>query len=236
MKIIEESAQMKAAKGFAKILAVIIVLSVAAFGDVMYIAEMQRVFSNDPSLLMFCYLGAIVGFMAVGYLLLGKTVTFAPGAQMLAAWIVFAMELLIISLNIILVFSKTHTGFLGMWAFISPATPVFHLLGVSMLLFLSPELKEKYKDMEMQSKMRDLDRKHQIAIMEARMAVKEKHLEYTVRELEGAVNSPESQTRISQHAQSMNDTLLTEMSGRTMPKEEDGPRFTNNSDRYYGRR
>ena len=234
MKIIEESAQLKAAKGFAKILAIVIVLSVSAFGDVMYIKEMEQIFINDPSLLLFCYLGAIVGFLAVGYLLLGKTVTFAPGAQMLAAWIVFGAELLIISLNIMLVFSKTHTGFMGAWAFLSPATPVFHLLGVSMLLFLDPEMKEKHKDKELQSRLRDLDRKHQFAIAEARMAVKEKHLEYTVRELESAVNSEESQQRISQHASSMNDGLLTEMSGRTMPKEEKDSASYN--DRYFGRR
>ena len=234
MKVIEESAQLKAAKGFAKILAVIIVLTVSLFGDVMYIKEMQQVFINDPSLLLFCYLGAIVGFLAVGYLLLGKTVTFAPGAQMLAAWIVFGAELLIISLNIMLVFSKTHTGFMGAWAFLSPATPVFHLLGVSMLLFLDPEMKEKHKDKELQSRLRDLERKHHFAIAEARMAVKEKHLEYTVRELESAVNSEESQQRISQHASSMNDGLLTEMSGRTMPKEEKDSASYN--DRYFGRR
>lgn len=234
MKIIEESAQLKAAKGFAKILAVIIVLTVSLFGDVMYIKEMQQVFINDPSLLLFCYLGAIVGFLAVGYLLLGKTVTFAPGAQMLAAWIVFGAELLIISLNIMLVFSKTHTGFMGAWAFLSPATPVFHLLGVSMLLFLDPEMKEKHKDKELQSRMRQLDREHQFDLAEARMSIKKKHLEYTVRELEGAVNSEESQQRISQHATGMNDALLTEMSGRTMPKEDKGDGYY--GDRGFGRR
>jgi len=103
-----------------------------------------------------------------------------------------------------------------------------------MLLFLDPEMKEKHKDKELQSRLRDLERKHHFAIAEARMAVKEKHLEYTVRELESAVNSEESQQRISQHASSMNDGLLTEMSGRTMPKEDkdDG----NYNDRYFGRR
>ena len=118
MKLIEESANRGAARNFAKILAVIIVLTVAAFGDIMYIMEMQRVFTNDQSLLIFCYLGAFTSFMAIGYLLLGKSVVFAPGAQMFAAWIVFGAELLIIALNIMLVFSEDHTGFMAMWAFI----------------------------------------------------------------------------------------------------------------------
>lgn len=234
MKLQDESAGRGAARGFAKVLAVIIILSVAAFGDIMYIVEMQQVFTNDPSLLLFCYLGAFTSFMAIGYLLLGKSVVFAPGSQMLAAWIVFTAELLIIALNIMLVFSKTHTGFMGAWAFISPATPVFHMLGVAMIYFLDPEMKERHRDMEMTSKLRDLERKHHFALAEARMAVKEKHLQFTVKELEQAVNSDASLQRISQHASSMNDGLLTEMSGRSLPKEDKGD--DNYNDRYYGRR
>lgn len=234
MKMLEEGANKKAAKGFAKILAVIIILAVSLFGDIMYILEMGRVFSKDPMLLMFCYLGAIIGFLSVGYLLLGKSVAFEPGAQMICAWIVFGAELLIIALNIILVFNPHPTGFLAAWAFISPATPVAHLLGVSMLFFLDPEHVERQRDKELKSRIRQLERKHEYAMIEARMRVKEKHLDYTVRELEGAINSDASQQRIAQHAHSMNDSLLTEMSGRALPKED-----TNDGhygDRGFGRR
>jgi hypothetical protein len=234
MKNLGESANKLAAKGLAKILAVVIILTVSLFGDVMYIIEMQKAFSKDPMLLMFCYLGAIVGFMAVGYLLLGKSVAFEPGGQMICAWIVFAAELMIIALNIILVFSKNPTGFMAAWAFISPATPVAHLLGVSMLFFLDPAHIEKQRDKELKSRIRQLERDHEYAMVEARMRVKEKHLAYTVRELESAVNSNESQQRIAQHAHSMNDGLLTEMSGKALPKED--TEESSYSDRYYGRR
>jgi hypothetical protein len=233
MKLLDEGANRGAARGFAKILAVIIILSVAAFGDIMYIVQMQKVFVKDPSLLLFCYLGAFTSFLAIGYLLLGKSVVFAPGPQMLAAWIVFAAELIIIALNIILVFDKNPSGFLAAWAFISPATPVFHMLGVALIFFLDPEMKEKHRDMELRSKMRQLEREHEFALADARMRVKQKHLEFTVRELEGAVNSDASQARIAQHAHSMNDGLLTEMSGRALPKED---RDDNYNDRYYGRK
>ena len=233
MKVLDESANKVAAKGFAKILAVIIILSVAAFGDVMYIAQMQKVFAKDPSLLLFCYIGAATSFLAVSYLLLGKSVVFAPGAQMLAAWIVFAAEMIIIALNIILVFDKNPTGFLSAWAFISPTTPVLHMLGVAMIYFLDPEQEEKHRDMELKSRMRQLEREHEFAIAEARMTVKKKHLEYTVRELEGAVNSDASQTRIAQHATNMNDALLTEMSGRSVQREEQDDIY---GDRRFGRR
>ncbi len=233
MKMLEETATKKAAKSFAKILAVIIILAVALFGDVMYIMEMSKVFSKDPMLLMFCYLGAIVGFMAVGYLLLGKSVAFEPGAQMICAWIVFGAELLIIALNIILVFNQHPTGFLAAWAFISPATPVAHLLGVSMLFFLDPEHIERQRDKELASRIRQLERDHKFALVEAGMTVKRKQLDHTVREMDTAVNSEESLQRISQHAQSINDALLTEMSGRSVPKED--KQESSYNDRYYGR-
>jgi hypothetical protein len=233
LKTLEETANRSAARSFAKILAVIIVLSVAAFGDIMYIMEMQKVFTSDPSLLTFCYLGAFTSFMAIGYLLLGKSVVFAPGAQMFAAWIVFAAELIIIALNIILTFDQKHTGFLAMWAFLSPATPVFHMVGVAMIYFLDPEMKERHRDMELKSRLRQLDREHEYALAESRMKVKQKHLDYTVRELEGAVNSDESLRRISKHATDMNDGLLTEMSGRSLPKEDKDDIY---SDRRFGRR
>lgn len=233
MKLQDETANRSAARGLAKILAVIIILAVSLFGDVMYLIHMQHVFSKDPVLMLFCYLGAIVGFLAVGYLLLGKAVAFEPGAQMICAWIVFAAELLIIALNIMIVFTKNPSGFMAVWAFISPATPVAHLLGVSMLFFLDPGHIEKQRDKELKSKMRQLERQHEYAMLEARMKVKQKHLEYTVRELEGVVNSDASQQRIAQHAESMNDGLLTELSGRAMPKNE---RSTSYGDQYYGRR
>jgi hypothetical protein len=64
------------------------------------------------------------------------------------------------------------------------------------------------------------------------MIVKEKQLDYTVRELHGAVNSDKSQARISEHATKINDELLTEMSGRSVPEDDDD----DSNDGYYGRR
>ena len=233
MKILDESANAKAVRKFAKILACVIVLSVAAFGDIMYIQEMQKIFTHDASLMLFCYLGAFTSFMAIGYLLLGKSAVFGPGGQMLAAWIVFAAELIIIALNIILVFNSTHTGFLAMWAFLSPATPVFHMVGVALIYFLDPELIEHHRDKELQSKLRQADRDYEHAVALARVATKQKQLEYTVRELGAAVNSNDSQARISQHATRMNDDLLTEMSGRTVNEDDI---YNSRNERRYGRR
>jgi len=214
---LQEGAGAKAVRGFAKILAVMIILVVAGLGDVMYIIEMSKIFAGQGVLLIFCYLGAFTSFMAVGYLLLGKSAVFRPGPQMLAAWIVFGTELLIIALNIMLVFSSDRTGFLGAWAYISPATPVFHMLGVSLIYFLDPELKEKHREMEMDAAQRQANRDYEHEVATARLNIKRKHLEHTVRELGAAVNSEASINAIRRHAIAMNEELLIDMSGRALP-------------------
>ncbi len=152
---------------------------------------------------------------------------------MLMSWVAFGVEMVIIALNILVVFNHDKTGPMATWALISPATPVVHMLLIGLTYFMDPELKEAHRDKELQSKIRDAQRKQRMATEMARLAVQEKHLEYTVRELETAINSPESQSRISQHASSMNDSLLTELSGCSMPKED---KDDNYNDRYYGRR
>jgi len=193
-----------------------------------------EVFAGNSLLMVFAYIGAFTSVLSVGYLLLGKSAVFEPGGQMLASWIAFGVEMVIIALNILVVFNHDKTGPMAAWAMISPATPVVHMLLIGLVYFMDPELKEAHRDKELQSKIRAAQRKQRMATEMAKLLVQEKHLEFTVRELETAINSPESQNRISQHAHSMNDTLLTEMSGRTLPKEDNGDGYY--GDRGFGRR
>jgi hypothetical protein len=213
----EDGANKKAARGFAKFLAIFIILSVAIFGDTMYAIQMQKVFAGNGLLMTFCYIAAFTSVTGVGYLLLGKLTVFEPGGQMWAAWIIFAMELIIIMLNIMVVFNHDKTGPMGTWAMLSPASPVFHMLGIAIVFFLDPELKEAHKDKEMASRQRQSDREYDEMMQEARLTVKRKHLDYTVKNLDAAINSPESQAKLQQHANTMHDGLLTELSGRSLP-------------------
>jgi len=232
--LLEETANKKALRGLAKFLAIFIILSVAIFGDTMYAIQMQKIFAGNGLLMLFCYIGAFTSVLAVGYLLLGKSCVFEPGGQMIMSWVAFAVEMIIIMLNILVVFNHDKTGPMAAWAIVSPATPVVHMLLIGLTYFMDPELKEEHRDKELQSKIRNAQRKQRIATETAKLLVQEKHLEFTVRELEGAINSPESQARIAQHAHSMNDTLLTEMSGRTLPKEDKDDGYY--GDRGFGRR
>jgi hypothetical protein len=214
-RVIEDSAMNKAAKGFGKLIAIIIILAVAILGDVMYIVEMQKVFPSGL-LLMFCYLGAFTSFLAIGYLLLGKSVSFRPGGQMLAAWVVFGMELSIIGLNIILAFNPDHSGFLGVWSYISPATPVLHMLGVALIYFMDPDLKSKHEAMEMQEKMDTSERSVEFETFNARIALRRRQVEHVSKALEQAVNSPESLAYIQQFGYTLNRELLTELTGMSL--------------------
>jgi hypothetical protein len=213
MKDLAESANGIALRGFAKLLAVIIILSVSIFGDVMYVIEMQKIFQGNGMLIIFCYLGAFTSVLAVGYLLIGKSSVFSPGGQMLASWIALGVEMAVIALNVLLVFTHGKTGFLGMWAFISPATPVVHMLLVTLVYFLDPHHKIEQLKKELKDKEERAHVEYQHALGMAKVAIKSKQLAFVVREMDTAVNSPESQERIADHAASVNDMLLTEMSG-----------------------
>ncbi len=233
----KESAHKKALRGFAKFLAVFIIMSVAIFGDTMYAIQMQKIFNGNGLLQLFCYIGAFTSVLAVGYLLLGKSAVFEPGGQMIMSWIAFSIEMAVIALNIMVVFNHDKTGPMGMWALISPATPVVHMLLIGLVYFMDPELKEAHKDKEMASRQRQADREYEEMLQEARLTVKRKHVDYTVKNLDEAIKSPESQARLAQHANTMHDGLLTELSGKTLPPTVDADIYNaRNSDRYYGRR
>jgi hypothetical protein len=232
----DPSAGEQALKGLVRVIAVIVVLTVVGFSDVMYIVVMQKIFLPGL-LLVVCYIGAGAGFLATVYLLIGKVSVFAPGAQILISWIAFGAELIIASLNIILAFSSSapgqEGGLLGAWSLIAPATPVIHMLFVALIYFSDPAIKEKHKDMEMERAIRDAQRKVQLAQQLARIRVTEKHLEFTVQELENAITSDKSLARIGKHAHSMNDKLLTELTGKTVDADDDD---NSRNERGYGYR
>ena len=237
MKTREDGANKKAARGFAKFLAIFIIMSVAIFGDTMYYIQMQKIFAGNGLLQILSLVGAFTSVIAVGYLLLGKTAVFEPGGQMIMSWVAFSIEMAVIALNIMVVFNHDTSGPMAAWATISPATPVVHMLLIGLVYFMDPELKEAHKDKEMASKQRQSDREYEEMMQDARLTVKRKHLEYTVKNLDAAINSPESQAKLAQHATTMHDGLLTELSGRSLPTTvESDDIYNSRSEGRFGRR
>jgi hypothetical protein len=209
----KDGANLKAAKGLTKLIAVVVILVVAAFGDVMYIQAMSGKFPSGGPLLIMCYIGAFTSFLSVLYLLMGKSMAFRPGAQMIGAWVVFVAELLIIALNILMVFSPHADGLMAAWAYVSPATPVLHMLGVALLYFLDPDLALKHHEMEMHERMQESEREVEELTHQARIDLRKKQVQHVSKSLEEAVNSPASLAYIQQFGYKINMELLTELTG-----------------------
>lgn len=210
---LEESASERGVKWLGRIIAIVVVLIVAAFGDVMYITLMQSRFP-DGLLLAVCYAGAFTSFLAIVYMLIGKQVLFTPGPQMVTAWFVFGIELTLIALNLCLVFAgDSAAGLLAAWNQLAAATPVFNMAGVAILYFLDESQKMKHEDVEMSWEMKRANRRHMRALAKARLKLQNKQLNFLVTELDRAVAAPESLLAIQQTAIDLNAHLLGQLSG-----------------------
>lgn len=222
----EESRTTQGMKWLGRVIAVVIILAVAVFGDVMYIVLMTSHFPSGP-LLIVCYIGALTSFLSTIYLLIGKTSLFTPGKQSVFAWLVLFVELVIIGLNIVLVFhGQDNNQFLQAWDWVAPATPVLNMCLVAILFFLDEEQIEKHKDMELQIKQNQMERRYKTAVFKAKIDLQHKQLDYLSSELQKAVNSPDSLAFIQQTALDMNAGLLSAFAGRSYgapPSIEAGP-------------
>lgn len=203
----------KAVKGFAKIVAILIILSVTGMGDVMYITVMQSKFPTGL-LLIFCYAGAFSSFLGMIYLLIGKTVMFRPGKQMLASWLLLGVELIIAALNTMLVFQGPNTdGAIGLWAILSPVTPVIVLAGVLIVFFLDPELETKHNNMEMQDSINELERNFKVMQHKTEMNVRVTTLNMTQTFLIEELQKPENIERVRGNAARLLDNMLASVTG-----------------------
>jgi hypothetical protein len=221
----EESASSRGIKWFGKALAIGIILIVAAYGDVMYLQLMSSIFPNGGPLLVIAYLGAFTSFLSMVYMLIGKNVLFAPGKQMVLAWLVFLVELAMIALNILLIYQgpQNLSGFLGVWSVIAPTTPVLNMVGVALLYFLDEDQLERHEEKEFLSQQRRAQRHLQQALQRARLDVQYRQIAYMQERLADAVDDESSQRIIAQAANDMNTRLLSGLSGRgyVLPSPQD---------------
>src|ERR1700750_47771 len=160
-RVYNESASQKGMKWFGRVLAVIIILTIFAFGDIMYLQLMSGKFPSGPLMIM-CYIGAFSSFLAVVYMLIGKSGLFTPGKQTVIAWVAVALELALVAMNIILVFQGTAnaTGFLEFWDQVATATPVVNVAIVMVLYFLDEDMLRRHEDIELQNTIDRYDRKY----------------------------------------------------------------------------
>lgn len=218
----EESASNQGLKWFGKMLAIAIILLVAAYGDIMYLQLMSGKFPGGGPLLFIAYLGACTSFLSMIYMLIGKNILFAPGKQMVLAWLVFAIELVMVAFNILLIYQgpQNVSGLLAVWYSIAPATPVFNMVGVALLYFLDEEQLERHEQQELALRERRMQRQLTHTLHRANSDVRQKQLAYMKERLADAVDTEASQRIIEQTAHDMNARMLSELSGRgyTLPE------------------
>jgi NADH:ubiquinone oxidoreductase subunit K len=195
---------------------------------------MQGKFPAGP-LLVLCYIGAFSSFLAIVYMLIGKSVLFSPGRQMVLSWMFLGVELAMVAMNIILVFQGTQDaqGFMAFWLQVAPATPVLNMGIVAILYFLDEDQARRHSDLELQNQIDNYDRKYVRELHKSRTKLKMRQLDYVTKALEQAVNSQESLDYIAQFGSDMNVQLLQNLTGKPAPQqrrvigpvvEADGPK------------
>jgi hypothetical protein len=213
---IMESANTKAARGLMIGLAALVVLSVSGYGTVIYIQLMGKVFPTGP-LLMACYMGAAANLILMLVLLVGKFVWFRPGAHEIASWIVTAVELLVVILNMILSYQLASgqplQSLMAAWYYLAPVSPVFSMVGAIVLIMTSSELRKKHHEMEIEERKDRAETEFGMAMHQAEMEVKTQYLGFVKTNLVEELNAPERQIEMKNHASVLVTQVLSGISG-----------------------
>jgi hypothetical protein len=193
------SLNQEAVAAFARVLVAVIIVSVIGYAEVMFLQVMSRVFP-DGILKLVSMLGAVATGASVLVLLVAKSYWFRPGKQLVFAWIFTGAELVVLVLNVILSFTlssgQVSDNYLSIWYTFMPASPILALLGWIIILHLDQEQQERHAELELEVEQREAERKHQRAVHQARMELKNAFLKSHVTYLQEEVNSPELQRQI----------------------------------------
>ncbi|HJT56423.1 MAG TPA: hypothetical protein VJ761_08010 [Ktedonobacteraceae bacterium] len=214
--VLRESANLKAVRGLMIGLAAAVVLVVSGFGTVIYVQLMSNVFPTGP-LAIACYLGAAANFLLMIVLLVGKFAWFRPGWHELTSWLVTGVEMLIAVLNLLLSFQigngQSVTGLMAAWLTLAPMSPVFSMVGATLLIMTSVEMRKRHRDLELQEQKEQAERELELAFHEAEIAVKYKYLTIIQGKLEQELNAPQRHKEIAAHAALMVSQVLSDLSG-----------------------
>jgi hypothetical protein len=214
-KLVELSENQKAATTFIKFFVVLVVLGVIGYSEFMFLNIVSVLFPTGIAAI-----GAIIGAVATGcsvaLLYAGKSHWFTPGAQLLAAWIFTGVEVCTLIMNDVLAYA-IHDGnvdsWLAIWQTITPASPVFALIGWIVVTNLDTSTQERHSEMEMEARKSAKDREYREMAHAAEMDVKTEHLNQVTEYLKDVMASAPVQAQIQAHAARMVAGILTDVSG-----------------------
>ncbi len=228
--VFTEGSNTKAVRGLMIALAAMVVLAVSAYGTVIYVQLMGKVFPDGP-LLIACYMGAAANVLLMVVLLVGKFVWFRPGAHEVASWIVTGVELLVSILNMMLAFElatgQKLASLMQAWYYLAPVSPIFSMVGAIILIMTSTELRTKHREMELQENKDQANRKFELAMHEAEMDTKFQYLGYIKTKLQQELNAPERHVEMQDHAAMLVSDVLSGISGIQSVPQLKSPRLPN---------
>jgi hypothetical protein len=214
------SLNQQAIMGLAKLLAILVIVGVVGYSEVMFIQVISRAFP-DGVFKIIAMIGGVSTGLSVLTLLLAKAYWFRPGGQEIAAWAFTGVEVLILMLNVLLSFAlasgplKTSDPFYT-WYTLCPSSPLFALVGWTILIMLDSSQRERHDYMEMEDEVRSAELQHEKSVHAARMKLRTTILETHVTYMEEFTDSPEMQESIKKAARVMATEELSSFIGRSV--------------------
>lgn len=211
----ELSENEQAAVGFIKFFAFLIVVGVVIYSEYMFLGIIGGILPDGIS-----KVAAVIGAVATGASVLcligAKLFWVTPGAQIIFSWLFMGIEVAIMFMNDTLAYALHNghvTGVFASWLQITPASPVFALVGWVIILLLDRSQRERHRDMEMEAKIAKSERKYIEAAHAAEMELRNKHLDQVTSRLQDVMASDAIQQQIMAHAERMVARVLTDVSG-----------------------
>jgi len=204
--------------GILKVFIYIIIALISFYGDAVFV--WMNIGHYDSWIFqIFLVLGAFCTSASIMFLLLGKAYWFRPGNQLIIAYIFTGIEVFVNVLNIIVALN-TNLGIAGYWRIFSPATPFVALIGWIFILQLDKAQRERHAQLEMEEQKNDSEREYELMVHEANMDLKYGYLDQTKQRLQAALNSPQAQSVIEQHAMNLTAQVLNEITGLPVMQQQ----------------
>jgi hypothetical protein len=218
---LRQSAMQRGGKGLLKAAIYLIIAAVSFYGDAVFVWMNIGHYTGQYAVIfqIFLILGAICTSASIMALLFGKASWFTPGTQLWIAYIFTGVEVLVNVLNIVVALNP-NLGIVDDWRIFSPATPFVALVGWVIILNVDKEQRERHAQLEMQEQISDSEREYEMMVHEANLELKYGYLDQTKQRLHAALNSPQAQSVIEQHAMNLTAQVLNEITGLPVMQQQ----------------
>ena len=217
-KVLKLSANQRAIKSMAIFFAIVVIVGVVGYSEVMFLAVLSRAFP-DGIFKVIAMIGGVATGLSVLTLLLAKAYWFRPGIQGLTAWAFTGVEVVILTLNVLLSFALSSGPLhpsdpLYTWYTFCPSSPIFALVGWTVLIMQDQSQRERHDHMEMEDEKREAELQHERLVHRQSMKLRAKMVAAQSSYMDQYMESPDVQEVLKQGTQIMATQVLSEMIGQ----------------------